>query len=646
MRSSAAARWVALLTLLAPGAASSLALSLSEPGLAGESRGEPRGGDRNASSAAAAANRLPGMHAGVLVLSRITGVVATREGHPLPGALVSVLAADADRGDATQFAVTDEEGRFDVGAEPGLYSLRAYLAGFLPSPRAEVLVENGASLADTLLIQMAALRAEAANGSLSELRWLLQRGRRNVLRDRRAGLDDFEGSFEDAWSRQGQNPLVPALSSLEGEFGFLAASGTLLGLSESRGADSGIAYSRFALPSTARGHWEAEVRLIESAFASWAAHLSYRMEEFDGHQFAAGIGYQRHVYGDAGDYRPHAAPILSPALLHEPQAEWDGAAFVSDDFSLGPASLSTGLTYRRFSYLRGHQGLAPRAVLEVEAGERLTFVGGAAARVDGPIGEDAALLSRVVHGDLLAADPSWFRTQAAQRNTRYQAGIEYQVSDHIALNARVFRDDTTDQLVRAFESGPVGGGRFDVANAGNYRARGFGLHVSRETAPVHGRVDLGARVSWVAAIIEGRPGSLPGGLASGPSSLVAEIVPLVETAGLPPGAEVLLHDVSLEGAARIRPSGTRIQGAVRWMFHPDLMPGLTPVTGGVGQGRTARFDVELVQLIPFSAHGTEWELSLAVRDLFFRDIADRALLDELAVARAPRRVIGGLAVRF
>ena len=56
--------------------------------------------------------------------------------------------------------------------------------------------------------------------------------------------------------------------------------------------------------------------------------------------------------------------------------------------------------------------------------------------------------------------------------------------------------------------------------------------------------------------------------------------------------------------------------------------------------------MELIQLIPFSAHGTEWEFSLAVRDLFFRDIADRALLDELAVARAPRRIIGGLAVRF
>ena len=640
-------RRVGLAALVVSGAASGFALPSSEPAPARESRRDEASSlKRDGAGAIVAAGGIHGANAGVLVLSRITGVVATREGHPLPGALVSVLAADAERGEETQFAVTDEEGRFDVGAEPGLYSLRAYLAGFLPSPRAEVQVERGASLADTLLIQMAALRAEAASGSLSELRWLLQRGRRNVLRDRRAGLDDFEGGFNDPWTHRGENPLVPALASLEGEFGFLAASGTLLGLSESRGADSGIAYSRFALPSTARGHWEAEVRLIESALASWAAHLSYRMEEFDGHQFAAGIGYQRHVYGDAGDYRPHAAPILSPALLHEPQAEWDGAAFVSDDFSLGPASLSTGLTYRRFSYLRGHQGLAPRAVLEIEATDRLTFVGGAAARVDGPIGEDAALLSRVVHGDLLAADPSWFRTQAAQRSTRYQAAIEYQVSAHAAVTARVFRDDTTDQLVRAFESGPVGGGHFDVANAGHYRARGIGVHLARETAPVHRRLDLGARVSWVAAIVEGRAGALAERPIPGAAALAADLAPVAEAAGLPPGAEVLLHDVSLEGAARIRPSGTRIQGAVRWMFHPGLMPGLTVPATGAGPGTTARFDVELIQLIPFSAHGTEWEFSLAVRDLFFRDIADRALLDELAVARAPRRIIGGLAVRF
>jgi len=57
--------------------------------------------------------------------------------------------------------------------------------------------------------------------------------------------------------------------------------------------------------------------------------------------------------------------------------------------------------------------------------------------------------------------------------------------------------------------------------------------------------------------------------------------------------------------------------------------------------------VEILQLIPFGdAAGLEWELSLAVRDLFFRDMFGRSLLDELAVVNAPRRIIAGLSLRF
>ncbi|MDE2972727.1 MAG: carboxypeptidase-like regulatory domain-containing protein, partial [Acidobacteriota bacterium] len=52
--------------------------------------------------------------AGVVVLAQISGVVASEDGNPLPGALVSVFAADSDDG-AARFAVTDEEGRFEVG---------------------------------------------------------------------------------------------------------------------------------------------------------------------------------------------------------------------------------------------------------------------------------------------------------------------------------------------------------------------------------------------------------------------------------------------------------------------------------------------------------------------------------------------------
>lgn len=582
--------------------------------------------------------------AGVVVLAQISGVVASEDGNPLPGALVSVFATDSDDGSA-RFAVTDEEGRFEVGeASPGLYSLRAYLAGFLPSPRAQVLVRSGASLADTLLIQMAAIGSEQGTGTLSELRWLLQRGGRNVLKDRRAGIN-FDNIWEGPWN---DGPRFPALASLEGEFGFFAASGSSLGLPESRAVDSGIAYTRFELPSTARGNWEAEARLMESAFASWAANLSYTMEEFDGHEFAAGIAYQRHVYGDAPDYRPPAAPILNLALLQEPQAEWDGAVFVADDFTLGRASLSTGLTYRRFSYLTGHRGLAPRAVLEYKAADDWTLMGGLAVRVDGPIGEDSALLSRVAHGDLLALDPSWFGSEAAQRNTRYQAGVQFEASPNHVLAARLFREVTTDQLLRTFESGPVSGGRFDVSNAGDYSSTGFAFDWIREMGQVHRRLDLGGRVSWLVAAVWNPGGDASLEAPAGPLGFVGPGGPSVANAArflLPVGDTAVVHDLSAEVVARLRPSGTRLAAAYRVIRHPGLTPAHAALSAA--DEHTARFDVELIQLIPFADwSGTEWELSLAVRDLFFREMLGRSLLDEIAVAHAPRRVVGGLAVRF
>ena len=569
--------------------------------------------------------------AGVVVLAQISGMVVTSDGQPLPGALVSVFASEQP--EEARFAVTGDDGRFEVDeADEGLYSLRAFLAGFLPSPRTRVQVSSGASITDTLLLQMAAVGAEPGAGTLSELRWLLQRGRRNVLKERQASLGSGWDD-EDEWFRSETRPHVPALGAFDGEFGVFAASGSSLGLAEGRALDSGIAYTRFELPSTARGDWEAEARLMESAFASWAANLAYTMAPLDGHRFSAGLGYQRHVYGDAPDYRPEAAPILNADLLQEPQAAWDGAAFVADDFSLGRASLGTGLTYRRFSYLSGHRGLAPRAVLRYRASDDWELVGGMAVRVDGPIGDDAALLSRVAHADLLALDPSGFPTMPAQRSARYQAGVQYRLAPNATLGVRGFREVTTDQLVRSFESSPRRGGRFEVASAGDFTAQGFAFDWIREMAPVARGVDLGGRVSYLMAVVGGSPEAAAG---AAPIGVLA----------ISDGA--VLHDLSAEVEAQWRPSGTRLNAVYRLITHDGITAAaVASGPAAPGDGRTARFDVEILQLIPFTEwSGTEWELSFAVRDLFFRDLMGRSLLDELAVARAPRRVVGGLAVRF
>jgi hypothetical protein len=61
----------------------------------------------------------------------------------------------------------------------------------------------------------------------------------------------------------------------------------------------------------------------------------------------------------------------------------------------------------------------------------------------------------------------------------------------------------------------------------------------------------------------------------------------------------------------------------------------------------ARFDVQVNQALPFMPlRSTRWEVLVGVRNLF-RDQTDVAsVYDELLVIRPPKRVIGGVLVKF
>jgi hypothetical protein len=88
-----------------------------------------------------------------------------------------------------------------------------------------------------------------------------------------------------------------------------------------------------------------------------------------------------------------------------------------------------------------------------------------------------------------------------------------------------------------------------------------------------------------------------------------------------------------------------LQAAYRLVYHPGLMPGVSrsPNRSNVD----SRFSVQVFQLLPFVGwDGTQWELMVAVRNLFYDDIEQASILDELSVIDAPRRVLGGVTVRF
>jgi hypothetical protein len=103
-----------------------------------------------------------------------------------------------------------------------------------------------------------------------------------------------------------------------------------------------------------------------------------------------------------------------------------------------------------------------------------------------------------------------------------------------------------------------------------------------------------------------------------------------------------IHDVSTALETELPETSTRVLVLYRLSnaFARRNATNNRPIFDG-------RFDVQVRQSLPFmnfsSAH---WEMLLAVRN-FFREIAvDQSAYDELLVVRPPKRVVGGLTLRF
>jgi hypothetical protein len=64
-------------------------------------------------------------------------------------------------------------------------------------------------------------------------------------------------------------------------------------------------------------------------------------------------------------------------------------------------------------------------------------------------------------------------------------------------------------------------------------------------------------------------------------------------------------------------------------------------------GFDARFDIQVNQALPFmNFTSADWEVLVAVCNLFRDAVGERSVYDELLVIRPPKRVLGGVRVRF
>jgi hypothetical protein len=65
------------------------------------------------------------------------------------------------------------------------------------------------------------------------------------------------------------------------------------------------------------------------------------------------------------------------------------------------------------------------------------------------------------------------------------------------------------------------------------------------------------------------------------------------------------------------------------------------------RGIDGRFDVQVNQSLPFmNFRSSQWEMLVAVRNIFKDSLVGASVFDELLVVRPPKRLVGGLTVKF
>jgi hypothetical protein len=102
-----------------------------------------------------------------------------------------------------------------------------------------------------------------------------------------------------------------------------------------------------------------------------------------------------------------------------------------------------------------------------------------------------------------------------------------------------------------------------------------------------------------------------------------------------------IHDVLTSIETEVPETATRVVVLYRLSsaFARTAAPTSAPLD--------ARFDVQVRQALPFmDFSNARWEMLVAVRNFFRETAADQSVYDELLVVHPPKRIVGGLTLKF
>ncbi|HET9834360.1 MAG TPA: TonB-dependent receptor [Vicinamibacterales bacterium] len=597
----------------------------------------------------------------------IQGLVLDEAGAPVAGAVVSAL------GSSSAFAVTDRFGHFELRSlTPGPYLVRAHLAGYA-APRGQVVrvLPSTRSSSSISLRRVTALATTpstppivpASLGPLpaadpvttksddapstsspgtstvhdpNDMTWRLAHARRSILKDidqaiiasnTSSGVNGFAPPRTFSHAVESSARVASNFFTDTPFFGQL----NILTTSSFDTPQDLFAARAFLARSVANmlvgapagdADWTIRGAVTQGDIASWVLSGDYVTRTPGRHRYDVGMSYSTQRY-DGGNLA--ALKSLTDGSRNV------GVLRAFDTLALTPAVLVTyGARYARYDYLESSSLLSPRVGLTLVPAEHLRI---------------HALVSRsaLAPGAEEFVQPDtgiWLPPQrtfsalddrlplVAEQTTHVEAGLERDLGRGATVSVRGFHQHADDQLVTLFgvnQPGvpPASLGHYFVANSGAMDTTGYSAGLR---AVVASRVRGSVEYTFARATFA-------------PAENVAYLL-MMSPSSVRVGDEGV-HDVSASVEAVVPETSTRLMVLYR------VSNGFAGRDLASRAGVDGRFDVQVRQSLPFLDFSTaKWEMLISVRNFFHDVTSDQSIYDELLVVHPPKRVVGGLTLRF
>ncbi len=602
-----------------------------------------------------------------LPLGTLSGTVTDPAGAPLAGVTV------AAEGATSATAVTGPDGRYVLAALlPGPYLVRAYRSGYVQSrpdlvsvaPHGRVnrrfilrpLDLPGARATDAApAVFTAALQPPAAGGAPEEIepaaptavseepgeetRWRLRHLRRSVLRSTTAGDLLPRASDEEVpagpwaagvWVGRMVEHSARFAAGLFDQVPWSGQINLLTTTSFDRPGElfapsrwpRGVASLALSAPAGSNGEWTVRGAMTSGDVASWVVAGSYVASVLPRHAISAELSYSTQRY-DGGN----------PAALAAVRAEARNVGTVSlfDSWALTPrVSLDYGGQYAWYDYLERSGLFSPRI------GVSLTPIARTHVRVQvsqhmlAPGAEE--FLPPETAGPWLPPERTFSPLPGTagwrpERTRQVEWSLERELTATSLVRVRRVYQRVADQLATVFGLDPLGLpgsdlGHYYVASVGAVAASGWGVGITR-------RVGDGVRGSVEYHVWQADWRGIESPVAALRWSALGEL------------RDERLHDVTAALEAAVPVLDTQVV-----LFYRLNSAFSRSEAAGSGRSVDGRFDVQFRQPLPSPAVGGEWEVLLAVRNLFREPQPGASVYDELLVIRPPKRIVGGVLVRF